>query len=235
MDSLDISAILNALQGVPTRSPPRPNNRAVKEYLLNRRLPEPIARSTSFNELCYWTEDDLDDLFRDLRLPTDMPLDKLKSFQVSPEVQHEFDLGRFIKPSLADIQQSVEKLGALCVDRQGRFCVNPSEGYAALSHVWSQGIGADDDNRGLNNSLLQQVFDRVEPLGIRWVWTDSLAIPGGKRTLTLLEEELKGQLINAMASIYRQARCVVVFDALCLRLDSIDPVMVAAVLSLGSK
>ena len=78
------------------------------------------------------------------------------------------------------------------------------------------------------------MFDKVEPLGIKWVWTDSLAIPGGKRALNFLEEELKGKLINAMANIYREARMVLVFDALCLQLKSTDPVQVAIMLSLGS-
>jgi hypothetical protein len=82
---------------------------------------------------------------------------------------------------------------------------------------------------------LKQGFEKIEPLGIRWVWTDSLAIPGGKRALDLLEEELKGTLINAMADIYRQAKYVVIFNALCLRLQSTDPVKVAAVVSLGGK
>jgi len=42
-------------------------------------------------------------------------------------------------------------------------------------------------------------------------------------------------LINAMADIYRQAKYVVIFDALCLRLNSNDAVKVAAVNCLGSK
>jgi hypothetical protein len=140
-----------------------------------------------------------------------------------------------VKPTLEDIQESVAKMGALCVNRSGSFCVNPKEGFVALSHVWSQGLGADDDNRGLGRDLLHQVFDKVESLGIKWVWTDSLAIPGGKRALDFVEEELKGALINAMANIYREARMVLVFDALCLRLNSTDPAQVAIMLSLGSK
>jgi hypothetical protein len=77
-------------------------------------------------------------------------------------------------------------------------------------------------------------FVPIQPLGIKWVWTDSLAIPGGKRALNFLEEELKGKLINAMANIYREARMVLVFDALCLQLNSTNPVQVAIILSLGS-
>lgn len=235
MASYDLSAILNALQGYQSQSRPRrqPNNRSVKQYLLNKGVPERIAWLTSMNEFCYWTEKELDETFDALDLPAGVPLNQLISF--TPQTGSQGSTAEFVKPTQEDIQRSVDCLGALCVDRNGSFCINPTDGFAALSHVWSQGLGADDDNRGLHKSLLDQVFDKVESLGIRWIWTDSLAIPGGKRALNLLEEELKGALINAMADIYRQAQYVVIFDALCLRLNSTEPVKVAAVTSLGSK
>jgi len=103
-----------------------------------------------------------------------------------------------------------------------------------LSHVWSEGLGSDDHNRGLHLSLADQIFEKVASLGVRWIWTDSLAIPGGKRALTVVEE-LKANLINAMANIYRTANQVVIVDALCLRLESTDPVKAAAVLCCGRK
>lgn len=235
MASFDVSAIMNALQGYSRRETRQPNNRAVKQYLLNKGVPERIAWSTSFNELCYWTQKELDEVFNELHLPDDTPLHSIISFQIQTPSSHPNTTTDFVKPSIQHIEESAGKLGALCVDRHGQFCTNPKEGFVALSHVWSQGLGADDDNRGLHNSLLTQVFDRIEPLNLRWMWTDSLAIPGGKRTLNLLEEELKGTLINAMANIYKQAKYVVILDALCLRLDSVDPVKVAAVASLGGK
>jgi hypothetical protein len=231
MASFDISTILGALEAFQRRETRQPNNRAVKQYLLNKGVAESIAWSNSFNELCYWTEKELDEVFNDLhQLPENLPLDKLVSF-----VPRANPAPVFVKPSLESIEQSASQLGALCVNRQGNFSINPKDGFAALSHVWSQGLGADDDNRGLDASLLQQVFDKVEPLGVQWIWTDSLAIPGGKRALNLIEEELKGALINAMADIYRHAKFVVVLDALCLRLNSTDPVKVAAVISLGGE
>jgi hypothetical protein len=235
MTSFDVSAILNALQGYQKREVRRPNNGAVKQYLLNRGIPKRVAWSNSFNELCYWTEKELDELFYELSLFDCTPPHELISFQILSRRTSTFVITDFVKPSLKDIEESAGTLGALCVDRQGRFCTNPEDGFAALSHVWSQGLGADNDNRGLHRNLLEQVFEKIEPLGIRWVWTDSLAIPGGKRALNFLEEELKGKLINAMADIYRQAKYVVIFDALCLRLNSTDPVKVAAVLSLGDE
>jgi hypothetical protein len=235
MASYDLSAIMNALQGYQRRETRQPNNRAVKQYLLNKGVAERTAWSNSFNELCYWTEKELDEIFSDLHLPDNTPLANLVSFQIQSRSGQQGITADFVKPDLKDIKDSAGVLGALCVDRLGRFCTNPKEGFVALSHVWSQGLGADDDNRGLHKSLLEQIFDKIEPLGLRWVWTDSLAIPGGKRALNLQEEELKGTLINAMANIYRQAKYVVIFDALCLRLNSIDPVKVAAVASLGGK
>ncbi|KAF2260474.1 hypothetical protein CC78DRAFT_472852, partial [Lojkania enalia] len=231
MASYNLSALLNSLRGYPRRETRQPNNRAVKYYLLNKGVPTTIAWSISMNELCYWTEKELDEVFNALDLPAGSDFSSLVSFQKQGA---RAGAAECVKPDLEDIQSSADCLGALCVDRNGQFCVNPKEGFAALSHVWSQGLGADDDNRGLDKSLLQQVFDRVEPLGIRWIWTDSLAIPGGKRALTLLEEELKGTLINAMADIYRQAQHVVILDALCLRLDSTDPVKVAVITCLGT-
>jgi hypothetical protein len=228
MASYDLTAIMDALQGYQRREDRQPNNRFVKQYLLNKGFSESIARSNSMNELCYWTEKELDEVFGNLAVVQNEPLGQLISFTAR-------QAAGFVKPTLKDIQDSVTKMGALCVNRSGGFCVNPKEGFVALSHVWSQGLGADDDNRGLDRDLLHQVFDKVEPLGIKWVWTDSLAIPGGKRALDFVEEELKGALINAMANIYREARMVLVFDALCLRLNSTDPVHVAIMLSLGSK
>lgn len=227
--------ITDGLQGFQQREVGQPNNRVVKKYLLNKSVPEPIAQSNSMNELCYWTEKELDDVFNNLAVAQGAPLDQLVSFTVRHAQGSSAHAPDFVKPTLEEIQESVNKMGALCVDRSGRFCTNPEEGFVALSHVWSQGLGADDDNRGLHRDLLHQVFDRIEIMGIKWIWTDSLAIPGGKRALNFLEEELKGALINAMANIYREARMVLIFDALCLRLNSTDPVQVAIMLSLGSK
>lgn len=244
MSLLDLSSLMKAIgrQPVPTPAPtvqqspkPRhPNNRAVKEYLLQKGIAAPIANTLSFNELAYWREDELDDVFRALHVSTADIQGGLLSFTAPPE---HWGGGTeiFVKPSIEDIKESVDIGGALCVDQSGAFCVNPPGGYVALSHVWSQGLGADDENRGLRKHLLAQVFDRIRPLNLKWIWTDSLAIPGGRRRLSALEEELKGSLINNMPDIYRNAKKVVIFDALTLRLDSIDPVKVAVTTSMGGK
>lgn len=232
MASYDLTTIMDALQAYQRSESRQPNNRVVKQYLLNKGVSEPIAQSNSMNELCYWTEKELDEVFGNLAVAHGAPLGHLVSFAIrQSQIAHATD---FVKPTFDKVQESVDKMGALCVNRSGKFCTNPAGGFVALSHVWSQGLGGDDDNRGLHRDLLHQVFDKVEPLGIKWVWTDSLAIPGGKRALNFLEEELKGKLINAMANIYREARMVIVFDALCLQLNSTNPVQVAIMLSLGS-
>lgn len=230
MTSYDWSGILDALGSAGRREERRPNNREVKRYLLTKGLPEAIASSMSMNELCYWTEKELDEVFHDLHASTDEISNGLRTFRIQGDSN---DAGAMVKPSLEEVSQSAEVLGALCVNRDGQFRVNPGEGYVALSHVWAQGLGADDDNRGLHGNLLDQVFTKLEPQGIKWIWTDSLAIPGGKRALSLIEEELKATLINAMADIYRKASQVIILDALCLRLDSVDPVKTAVSLCCG--
>jgi hypothetical protein len=234
MASYDLTTIMDALQGYQRRETRQPNNRTVKQYLLNRSISDSVAQSNSMNELCYWTEKELDEVFGNLAVAHGAPLGRVFSFTIRQTQDHVANTTDFVKPTFKDIQESVNRMGALCVNRNGMFCTNPEGGFIALSHVWSEGLGADDDNRGLHRDLLHQVFDKVEPLGIKWVWTDSLAIPGGKRALNFLEEELKGKLINAMANIYREARMVLILDALCLKLNSTDPVQVAIMLSLGS-
>jgi hypothetical protein len=234
MASYDLTTIMDALQGYQRRETRQPNNRTVKQYLLNRSISDSVAQSNSMNELCYWTEKELDEVFGNLAVAHGAPLGRVFSFTIRQTQDHVANTTDFVKPTFKDIQESMNRMGALCVNRNGMFCTNPEGGFVALSHVWSEGLGADDDNRGLHRDLLHQVFDKVEPLGIKWVWTDSLAIPGGKRALNFLEEELKGKLINAMANIYREARMVLILDALCLKLNSTDPVQVAIMLSLGS-
>lgn len=237
-DNLDIAAILAALGvGLPDDPEPRqPNNRLILQSLRRKGLPESIAKPVSMNELCFWTEPEVDALFsRVLATADEMADPKLRSFSVRATRGRRLDPDDFVKPSWAQVEASAAVLGALCVNRRGEFCVNPPEGYAALSHVWAHGLGSDDKNRGLHRSLVEQVFDVVAPLGVKWIWTDSLAIPGGGEDLEVVEEELKAILINAMADIYRNAGQVIVLDSLLLRLESVDPVEVAAVLSCASK
>ncbi len=238
-NTIDISAILAAL-GQINLEPRQRNNAAIKELLLAKGFPESIARPMAMNELCYWTVQEVNDVFGRLSVTPDTIRDAttLRSFTVrlSPA---ELATGNgptdFVKPSWRQVEESAAVLGALCVNRKGEFRTNPPEGYTALSHVWAQGLGSDAQNRGLHRSLIEQVFEQVDTLNVNWIWTDSLAIPGGGEELRFTEEEIKAKLINAMADIYRKAKQVVIFDALTLRLSSTDPVDVAVILCSGSK
>jgi len=237
--SIDVQSILAALRESLENRPRERNNLAIKRHLMGKGFPEPLSRVTALNELCYWTEQEVDDVFgRLLATPDEIKDPELKSFALNLSAAEEAaGIGPtdYVKPSRAEVEHSAAVLGALCVNRKGEFRTNPPGGYAALSHVWAQGLGSDDQNRGLHRSLIEQVFDRVAPLGINWIWTDSVAIPGGGQELEFAEEELKAELINAMADIYRKARQVIVFDALALRLASTDAVDVAVILCFGSK
>lgn len=228
-----LDALRSALQGVP--QPPQrrqPNNRSVQSYLLQKGFSASIIATVSKNELCYWTQEELDALFSQLYVTPDEVRNGLRSFVSRNRADGDNEM---IKPEVNIVAESAVSLGALCVNRAGKFCLNPMEGYAALSHVWSEGLGSDENNRGLDKSLLDQLFDLIEPLEIKWIWTDSLAIPGGNKSLSPEEEEIKAKLINAMSDIYRLAQRVIIIDALVLRLDSVDPLEVAALTCLGSK
>lgn len=213
----------------------QPKNRLVEGYLLQKGISPTVAHSLAYNELAYWREDELDDVFRSLDTSPAEIQGGLLSFTVPPGALEEDEAGMFVKPSIDIIKKSVDEGGALCVNKSGEFCVNPPNGYAALSHVWSQGIGADDSNRGLQKCLLDQVFEKLRPLDLEWIWTDTLAIPGGRRKLSTLEEKLKGSLINSMPMVYQNARKVVIFDALVLRLDSVDPLKAAVTICMGGR
>lgn len=241
---INVGAELDSLEE-PGRGPRSPNNTGIKNYLMRMGFPEPVARPVAMNELCYWTEPEVMRLFDRLHAtPADIRRSDRKTFAIEPSAEERTaaapganandGLSDFLKPSWQQVVDSAARLGALCVNRQGEFRVNPPGGYAALSHVWTEGLGGDAQGRGLHRSLIEQVFARVAPLGIEWIWTDSLAIPGAGEELTVEEEEMKACLINAMADIYRNAKEVIVLDSLTMRLASDDAVETAVILCLGS-
>ncbi|KAM7201135.1 Ankyrin repeat-containing domain protein [Rhypophila sp. PSN 637] len=236
MAEIDISSILAALSAMQRQ----PNNRAIKSLLLAKGFPASVAQPVSFNELCYWEEDEVSLVFDRLHASiSDIRNPNLKSFNIelsAAEVRAGLGATDFVKPSKELVDLSAQVRGALCVNSLGEFAVvDPKEGYIALSHVWIQGLGGDPAGRGLHRSLIRQIFDLMRQGGLkeRWIWTDSLAIPGGGEELSVADEEIKGQLINAMAGIYSQAKGVIVLDALVLRLASVGAVDTAVLLSLG--
>ncbi|KAK3998134.1 hypothetical protein QBC44DRAFT_354075 [Cladorrhinum sp. PSN332] len=209
----------------------------VSTYLEDRGLPPALARRLAGRELRYWTTDEIARMCNRLHAPPDdIRNPELKSFEIrlsDEEVNAGQGATDFIKPTLEEIIESASSLGRLCVNREGERLIDPPDGYAALSHVWSQGLGADVECRGLHRSLIQQIFDKMAPLGVRWLWIDSLAIPGSGQHLTKVEEELKSRLINTMADIYRGASQVIIIDALVLRLLSEEAHEVAAIMCCG--
>lgn len=138
----------------------------------------------------------------------------------------------WVKPASALVEHAANKQLALCVNARGDW--QPLEkDYVALSHVWDEGLYADPRNRGLPRSIIEQLFAMLQPLNAEWLWLDSLAVPGGRRDLTLNEESVKTKLINNMDNVYRKAKYVVILDALLLRLQSQDPVDVGVTILFG--
>ena len=221
-----------------THSPRTPNNRAIKDFLLQWGIHEEIAAAVSKNELCYWQISEVKEVFEKLDTTPIAVKAGLRSFSNdSTPTQGSLSTlseGDFLKPDVKLMLQSVEQRAALCVNEAGDFSLRDTD-YVAISHVWIEGVGANLDNRGLNRSLIHKIFSRIRSLGVKWIWLDSLAIPGGVESLSLHEEYLKASLINCLADIYRKAKAVVILDALVLRLRSTDPVETAVALSCGGK
>lgn len=138
----------------------------------------------------------------------------------------------WVKPASALVEHAANKQLALCVNARGDWHLLEKD-YVALSHVWDEGLYADPRNRGLPRSIIEQLFAMLQPLNAEWLWLDSLAVPGGRRDLTLNEESVKTKLINNMDNVYRKAKYVVILDALLLRLQSQDPVDVGVTILFG--
>lgn len=202
-----------------------------------------VARQLTEHELRFWNVQELNQTLRLLDATVDdIQFRRLKSFEVVPSLPSRTGHGRvhfnpsdFVKPRWKQIQESADTLGAQCANKDGDFRIVPPGGYAALSHVWAEGLGSDETNGGLHRSLVVQLFDKLAHTDIEWLWIDSLAIPGTGHQLDHAKAEMKSRLINAMANIYRQAKQVVIVDALALRLWSNDPANLGVVLGFGSK
>jgi len=233
------SALRSALSSSSTtRSPRTPNNRMIKDFLLQWGISEEIAAPVSKNELCYWQTSEVQEVFAKLDTTPTAVRAGLRSFNndstATKRPLSTLVEGDLLKPDVRLMLQSVEKRAALCVNEAGDFSLQDTD-YVAMSHVWIEGVGANLYNRGLNRRLIQSIFSRIRPLGVEWIWLDSLAIPGGVEALSLHEEDLKASLINCLADIYRKAKAVVILDALVLRLRSTDPVETAVALCCGGK
>ncbi|KAK4654121.1 hypothetical protein QC762_401225 [Podospora pseudocomata] len=213
----------------------------VSKCLLQAGFKYSVARQLTEHELQFWNVQELNQTLRLVDATVDdIRFRRLKSFEVVPSLPSRIGHGRvhfnpsdFVKPRWKQIQESADTLGALCVNKDGDLRIVPPGGYAALSHVWAEGLGSDETNGGLHRSLVVQLFDKLAHTDIEWLWIDSLAIPGTGHQLDHAEAEMKSRLINAMANIYRQAKQVVIVNALALRLWSNDPADLGVVLGFG--
>ena len=187
-------------------------------------LPRGRGRYVAQNELWGWSSDELSAIFGKIHgLPA--ASDTVRR-PYSWQPQHR------VKPASALVERAANKQLALCVNARGDWELLEKD-YVALSHVWDEGLYADPRNRGLPRSIIEQLFVMLQPLNVKWLWLDSLAVPGGRRDLTLNEELVKTKLINNMDTVYRNAKYVVILDALLLRLQSQDPVDVAVTILFG--
>jgi hypothetical protein len=138
----------------------------------------------------------------------------------------------WVKPPWDLMQQAARDHKALCVNQKGEFELL-HDGFHAISHAGIEGLFEDDKNRGLPQSVLDELFGLIRPLKVQWLWIDSLAIPSGHRDLNVAEERLKNQLINMMTEIYGRATGVILLDALVMHLLSDKPLDIAVALLCG--
>jgi hypothetical protein len=236
MSSYDLSQLRAALSSASnTRRSRVKNNQAIKKILDQWNIPEDIADAVSKNELCYWEESEVHQVFAKLDTTPSTIKRGLRSFEeTTSATKVPLPDTELLKPDVKLMLESVEKRAALCVNEAGKFSLRDTD-YVAMSHVWIEGVGADLDNRGLPRRLIKSIFDQIRSMDVEWIWLDSLAIPGGVEALSLHEEELKVSLINCLADIYRKAKSVVILDALVLRLRSVDPADVGVILRCGGK
>ena len=176
----------------------------------------PIARGiyVAQHELWGWSSDDLSAIF-----------DKIHGLPAASDTvrrPYPWQAQHWVKPASALVERAANEHLALCVNGRGDWQLQEND-YVALSHVWDEGLYADPGNRGLPRSIIEQLFAMLQPLNAKWLWLDSLAVPGGRRDLTLNEESVKTKLINNMDKVYRNARYVVILDSLLSRLKSQDP------------
>ena len=186
----------------------------------------PVARGiyVAQNELRGWSSDELSAIF-----------DKIHGLPAASDTvrrPYSWQAQHWVKPASALVERAANQQLALCVNARGDWQTLKSD-YIALSHVWDEGLYADPRNRGLPRSVIEQLFAMLQPLDAQWLWLDSLAVPGGRRDLTLNEEVVKTKLINNMDNVYRNAKYVVILDTLLLRLQSQDPVDVGVTVLFG--
>lgn len=212
------------------------DQRQIQETLLRYGIVPSAAHAVTMAELRHWP---LDQLLSTLEKVSN-PGPDLRSFNfgstgiVSQLTALLGGMGKpyWMKAPLDLVERSAKDCLALCVNAAGDWSLR-KDGYVAISHVWEEGIQADSQNRGIPLHHIRQILERIHETKAEWVWLDGLAIPGASRALTLREEELKADIINNLASIYKGADAVIIFDALVMRLQSTELLDVAVTLLCG--
>ncbi len=151
----------------------------MQETLLQYGIAPKTARAVAQIELRNWSSEELSTVMEKItnRGPN------LRSFNVTPGLVSSIAnlvIGakreHWIKPPLELVEHSAKDSLALCVNAAGEWALL-NNGYFAISHVWEEGIQSDPNNRGIPIALLQQIFQRIERIGAKWIWLDCLAIP----------------------------------------------------------
>ena len=204
------------------------SQRKVQEKLLQYYVAPPVARGLAQVELRNWMPDQLDSIFRKIPgLTSTLHHSASDSGSLRETVQK-----AWVRPPPSLIEEAAREKLALCVNARGEWSLRTGD-FVAISHVWAEGIQADDDNQGLSKTILDYIFIKLGHLNASWIWLDCLSIPGGSRALTAREEVLKKDIINSLSDIYRNADAVIVFDAMVMGLRSRDLVDVAIMLLCG--
>ena len=212
------------------------NMRKIQETALRHGISGPIARTVAMNELYNWSSEEFSSVLHKVKgwRSTDPsiqtnPADVRSSSMAMITTGTTLD---YVKAPLEMIKRSAEERLALCVNAAGEWSLR-KDGYMAISHVWEEGIRADEQNRGIAYDIVQGIFEKIGKVGVQWIWLDGLAIPSGNMALSFSEEILKTDIINSLAAIYDRAEGVIIFDALVMKLQSNDPADVAVCLACG--
>ncbi|OJD38717.1 het domain protein [Diplodia corticola] len=118
------------------------------------------------------------------------------------------DNGRI--PVLTIAPQSGTATENIRLDVSDAAAFQDSGGYAAFSHVWSDGIGSTSE-AGLPSCVIKNLFNQARAYGRICIWIDSLCVPA--------DPGVREKAIRLMAATYRRAAITLVLDSQIRRID----------------
>lgn len=77
-------------------------------------------------------------------------------------------------------------------------------GYAAISHVWSDGMGSTTES-GLPTCVVQKIAEAANDCTHQYFWIDSLCVPK--------KQDIRDKAIRLMAKTYKDAAVTIVMDS----------------------